>query len=59
MKNQRETIDGLLNYEEVPTDGYSQLYVGDIDIRFENVVDIQISRRHEYEYLVIDNEEPG
>ena len=28
--NQRESIDGSLNYERVPTDGCSQLYVGDI-----------------------------
>ena len=31
-ENRRETIDGSLNYEGVPTDGCSQLYVGDIDI---------------------------
>ena len=36
----------------------AQLYVGDIDIRFENVVEIQISHRNEYEYLMTDNEEP-
>ena len=54
--NQRESIDGSLNYERVPTDGCSQLYVGDIDIRFENVSTRQISHRHEDEYLVTDNE---
>ena len=27
---QRESNDGCLNYEGVPTDGFSQLYVGDI-----------------------------
>ena len=31
---QRESIDGCLNYEGVPTDGFSQLYVGDIEMRF-------------------------
>ena len=33
--NQRASIDGSLNCEGVPTDGCSQLYVGDIEIRFE------------------------
>ena len=56
--NQRESIDGSLNYERVPTDGCSQLYVGDIEIRVENVAAIQISHKHEYEDLVTDNEEP-
>ena len=36
----------------------SQIYVGDIEIRFENVVANQISLKHEDEYLVKDNEEP-
>ena len=49
-ENQRESIDGSLNYERVPTDGFSQLYVGDIEIRFENFSAIQISHSHEYEY---------
>ena len=31
------------------TDGCSQLYVGDIDIRFENVVASLISHKHEDE----------
>ena len=34
---QRASIDGCLNYEGVPTDGFSQIYVGDIEIRFQNV----------------------
>ena len=38
-----ESTDGCLNYEGVPTDGCSQLYVGDIEIIFENVDAIQIS----------------
>ena len=56
--NQRESIDGSLNYEGVPTDGCSDLYVGDIEIRFENVTARPISYNHEDEYLVVDNEEP-
>ena len=28
--DQRAYIDGCLNYEGVPTDGFSHLYVGDI-----------------------------
>ena len=47
-----------MNYEGVPTYGCSQLYVGDIEIRFENVAAIQISHEHKDEYLVADNEEP-
>ena len=47
-----------MNYEGVPTYGCSQLCVGDIEIRFENVVAIQISHKHEDEYLVTNNEEP-
>ena len=35
--NQRESTNGSLNYEGVPTDGWSQFYVGDIEIIFENV----------------------
>ena len=46
----KENIYGSLNYERVPTDGCSQLYVGDIEIRFENVSAIQIYHSHEYEY---------
>ena len=43
FSNQRESIDGSLNYEGIPTDGCSQLYVGDMDIKFENVAAIQNS----------------
>ena len=50
--------DGCLNYEGVPTDGYSQLYVGDIEIRFGNVAGSQISHEHKYEDLIAANEEP-
>ena len=46
-----------MNYERVPTDGCSQIYVGDIEIRFENVLANQISHKHEDEYVVRDNEE--
>ena len=56
--NQRESTDGCFNCEGVPTDGCSQLYVGDIEIRLENVAAIQSSHKHEYEYLVTYNEEP-
>ena len=54
--DQRASTDGCLNYEGVPTDGFSQLYVGDIEIRFQNVAARKISHKHEYEDLVIDNE---
>ena len=47
-----------MNYEGEPIDGCSQIYVGDIDIRFENVPANQISHKHEDEYVVRDNEEP-
>ena len=40
--NQRESIDGSLNYEGVLTNGCSQLYVGDIDIIFEIVSASQV-----------------
>ena len=36
--DQRASIDGCLNCEGVPADGCSQLYVGDIEIKFENFV---------------------
>ena len=49
---QREYTDGCLNYEGVHTDGCSRIYVGDIEIRFKNVYEIQISIKHENEYLV-------
>ena len=47
-----------MNYERVPIDGCSQLYVGDIEIIFENVSVSQIYHKHEHEYLVTDTEEP-
>ena len=34
---QRASTGGCLNYEGVPTYGCSQFYVGDIEIRFQNV----------------------
>ena len=49
---QRASIDECLNYEGVPTNGFSQLYAGDIEIRFQNVIASQISSKHENEYLV-------
>ena len=55
--DQRESTDGCLKCEGVPTDGCLQLYVGDIEIIFENVVVIKISHKHEDEDLVTDNEE--
>ena len=45
---QRAFTDGCLNYEGVPTNGCSQLYVGDIDIRLENVSVIKIYHNNEY-----------
>ena len=56
--DQRASTDGCSNCEGVPIDGCSQLYVGDIKIRLENVSEIQISHKNEYKYLVTDNEEP-
>ena len=44
---QRASSDGCLNYEGVPNDGCSQLYVGDIEIKFKNVSASQISSKHE------------
>ena len=55
--DQRASTDGCLNCEGVPTDGCSQLYVGDTEIRFENVSARQISHEHKDEYLVASNEE--
>ena len=49
---QRASTHGCLKYEGVPTDGCSQLYVGDIEIRFQNVSIIKISSKHENEDLV-------
>ena len=47
-----------MNYAIVPIDGCSQLYVGGIEIRLENVVAKTISHKNEDEYLVTDHEEP-
>ena len=44
---QRESTDGCLNYEGVPTDGCSHLYVGDIQISFESVYARQTLIKHE------------
>ena len=54
---QRAYIDGCLNYEGVPTNGCSHLYVGDIEITFESVVAIQTSIKHENWDLVAVEEE--
>ena len=56
--DQRASTNGCLNCEGVPTDGCSQLYVGDIEIIFENIAARQIYHKHEDQYLLIDNEEP-
>ena len=50
---QREYNDGCLNYEGLPTNGCSHLYVGDIEITFESVAASQTSIKHENEYLVV------
>ena len=42
----------------VTTNGWSKLYVSDIDIIFESVFSSPSSHKHEYEDLVEDNEEP-
>ena len=54
---QRASTDGFLNYEGVPIDGCSKLYVGDIEIRFQNVAASQNSIKHENEDLVAVEEE--
>ena len=56
--DQRASTNGCLNYEGVPNDGCSQLYVVDIEIRSENIAAIQISHESKYEDLVAANEEP-
>ena len=43
---QRASTDGCLNYEGVPTNGCSHLYVGDIEIRFQKFSASQISSKH-------------
>ena len=55
-ENQRESTDGSLNCVGVPTYGCSQLYVGKIEIIFENFVARKISHKHEDEDIVVDNE---
>ena len=54
---QRAFTDGCLNNEVVPTDGCSQIYFGDIEVRFQNVATRQISSKHENEDLVAVEEE--
>ena len=46
-----------MNYEGLPTDGCSHLYVGNIEINFESVSASQTSIKHENEYLVAVEEE--
>ena len=55
--DQRESTDGCLNYEGVPIDGFSHLYVGDIEVNFESVATSQTSIKPENEYLVEVEEE--
>ena len=54
---QRASTNGCLNYERVPTDGCSHLYVGDIEITFKTVAASQTSIKHENEDLVVVEEE--
>ena len=56
--DQQESTNGCLNCEGVPIDGFSQIYVGDIEIIFENVATSQISQENKYEDIVAANEEP-
>ena len=49
---QRESNDGCLNYEILPTYGFSHLYVGDIKIISKNVAAIQLYHECKYEDLV-------
>ena len=56
--DQRASTDGCLNCKGVPTDGCSQLYVVDIEIRFENVAASQIYHEYKDEKLVAANGEP-
>ena len=51
--NKKASTNGCLKYEGVPTDGFSHLYVGDIEINFESVAAIKTSIKHENEYLVV------
>ena len=54
---QRASTDGCLNYEGVPTDGCSHLYVGDIETTFESVVPNQTFIKHKNEGLVVVEQE--
>ena len=54
---QRESNDGCLNYDSVPTGRCSQIYVGDIEIIFKKISAIQISSKHENKELVAVEEE--
>ena len=54
--DQKESTDGCLNCEGVPTDGCSKLYVGDIEIGFENVAARKISHEYKSRDLVSANE---
>ena len=47
LKCEGVPTDGCLKCVGVPTDGCSQLYVGDIEIRFYNVIARKISHEHE------------
>ena len=55
--DQRAFIDGCLNYEGVPNYGCSHLYVGDIEIIYQNFSTRKISSKHENEDLVVVEEE--
>ena len=50
-------IDGGCKNQRESTDGCSQIYVGDIEIIFQNVAASQISSKHENEDLVAVEEE--
>ena len=50
--DERASTDGFLNYEGVPTDGFSHPYLGDIEIKSQNVGAIQIYNGKKYEDLV-------
>ena len=54
---QRASTNGYLNNEGVTTDGCSQLYVGDLEIIFQNFVERKISSKHQNEDLVAFEEE--
>ena len=54
--DQRASTDGCLNCEGVPNGGCPQIYVGDIEIRFENVFSRQIYHENKVEYLEVASE---